>query len=90
MNADQQQALSGELAVRLLAAMRAAGAQKSWSLSELAHALDPQEWQSLLPPLRQAIKTLARAGRLVLTRKGKPADPDTIKGVYRIGLPRHD
>ncbi|OYW87619.1 MAG: hypothetical protein B7Z22_04075 [Hyphomonas sp. 32-62-5] len=30
---------------------------------------------------------LAREGRLVITRHNKPADPDTFKGVYRIGLP---
>ena len=33
---------------------------------------------------------LARAGRLVIYRKGKPADPDDFRGVYRIGLPRGD
>jgi hypothetical protein len=33
---------------------------------------------------------LARAGRLVVYRKGKPADPNDFRGVYRIGLPRGD
>ena len=30
---------------------------------------------------------LARAGRLVIFRKGKPADPEDFRGVYRLGLP---
>jgi len=33
---------------------------------------------------------LAQAGRLVIYRKGKPVDPLDFKGVYRLGLPRHD
>ena len=30
---------------------------------------------------------LARQGKLVITRHGKPADPDSFKGVYRLKLP---
>jgi hypothetical protein len=30
---------------------------------------------------------LARDGRLVITRHGKPADPDDFKGVWRMRLP---
>jgi hypothetical protein len=30
---------------------------------------------------------LARAGRLVILRHGKPADPDDFKGVWRMRLP---
>jgi len=26
----------------------------------------------------------------VIYRKGKPADPNDFRGVYRLGLPRHD
>ena len=33
---------------------------------------------------------LAQAGRLVIYRKGKPADPSDFRGVYRLGLPRQD
>ncbi len=34
--------------------------------------------------------TDAVAGRLVIYRKGKPADPSDFRGVYRLGLPRQD
>ncbi len=33
---------------------------------------------------------LAQGGRLVIYRKGKPVDPNDFRGVYRLGLPRHD
>jgi hypothetical protein len=41
-------------------------------------------------PIRRAAVALAHAGRLVIYRKGKPADPDDFRGVYRLGLPRQD
>ena len=40
--------------------------------------------------LTQPAVSLALAGRLVIYRKGKPADPTDFRGVYRLGLPRHD
>jgi hypothetical protein len=41
-------------------------------------------------PIRRAAVQLALAGRLVIYRKGKPADPNDFRGVYRLGLPRQD
>jgi hypothetical protein len=40
-----------------------------------------------LPPVRAAAVGLARAGRVVILRHGKPADPETFKGVWRLRLP---
>ena len=51
---------------------------------------DDLAWRRWLPPVRSAAIGLARAGRLVIYRKGKPADPDNFRGVVRLGLPRHD
>jgi hypothetical protein len=59
--------------------------------TELAQALAPDaEWPRLLPLVRKAAVELALAGRLVIYRKGKPVDPADFKGVWRMGLPRHD
>ena len=64
---------------------------KTLSPPELAHAMSPgDDWHSLLVPIRKAAVALARSGRLVIYRKGKPADPNDFRGVYRLGLPRHD
>ena len=35
---------------------------------------------------RTAVK-LMKEGRLVITRKGRPVDPDDFRGVYRLSLP---
>lgn len=48
------------------------------------------DWHALLVPIRRAAVDLARHGRLVIYRKGKPVDPNDFRGVYRLGLPRHD
>ena len=61
------------------------------SAPEIAHAIAPEgDWHGLLMPIRRAAVTLAQAGRLVIYRKGKPADPNDFRGVYRLGLPRQD
>ena len=61
------------------------------SAPEIAHAISPEgDWHGLLMPIRRAAVALAVAGRLVIYRKGKPADPNDFRGVYRLGLPRQD
>jgi hypothetical protein len=69
------------------------GPGKTVSPTEAARALvgdDPKRWGALMQPVRQIAVRLAQEGRLVITRKGKPVDPADFKGVYRLGLPRHD
>ena len=74
----------------LLAAL-ARGSGKTFSAPELAQEIAIEaDWHSLLMPIRRAAVKLALDGRLVIYRKGKPADPNDFKGVYRLGLPRHD
>ncbi|MDE2363353.1 MAG: DUF3253 domain-containing protein [Hyphomicrobiales bacterium] len=51
---------------------------------------DDLAWRRWLSPVRNTAKGLARQGRLVIYRKGKPADPDDFRGVIRLGLPRSD
>jgi hypothetical protein len=48
------------------------------------------DWHDLLVPIRRSAVKLAQDGRLVIYRKGKPVDPSDFRGVYRLGLPRHD
>jgi hypothetical protein len=66
-------------------------APRTLSAPEIAHAINPEgDWHALLSPIRLAAVALAQAGRLVIYRKGKPADPNDFRGVYRLGLPRQD
>jgi hypothetical protein len=60
---------------------------KSVSPEEVARAVDPAGWRRELPTVRPVAVGLARAGRLVILRHGKPADPADFKGVWRMRLP---
>ena len=60
---------------------------KSVSPEEVARAVDPEGWRRLLGHVRATAVGLARQQRLVITRHGKPADPEDFKGVYRLKLP---
>jgi len=69
------------------------GPDKTICPSDAARALagdKPDEWGPLMQPLRRVAVRLAKEGRLVIYRKGKQADPDDFKGLYRLGLPRDD
>ncbi len=49
----------------------------------------PDLWRRYLPAANQQALHLARQGRVVVLRKGKPADPTKpIKGLIRLTLPR--
>lgn len=64
---------------------------KTLSAPEIAQAIAAgSDWHALLMPIRRAAVALAQSGRLVIYRKGKPADPLDFRGVYRLGLPRQD
>jgi len=48
----------------------------------------PDAWRRYLKPVKQQAVSLARQGRIVILRKGKPADPHApIKGVIRLAAP---
>ena len=56
-------------------------------LRPASRALDPEGWRRQLGHVRNTAIGLARQGKLVITRHGKPADPESFKGVYRLRLP---
>lgn len=60
---------------------------KSIAPEEAAKALNPEGWRRELGRVRGEAVGLARAGRLVILRHNKPADPNSFKGVYRLRLP---
>ncbi|MGB3865882.1 MAG: DUF3253 domain-containing protein [Xanthobacteraceae bacterium] len=74
----------------LLTVLARAGG-KTLSAPEIAHAIaSGDDWHALLVPIRRTAVSLAQAGRLIIYRKGKIADPADFRGVYRLGLPRQD
>ncbi len=74
--------------LRLLAE---AGPGRTISPTDAAREIVPgTEWHLAMPQIRRAAIALAVEGRLVILRKGRPADPHDFKGVYRLALPRQD
>ena len=69
------------------------GPGRSVDPAEAARALGgphPDGWGPLMQPIRRIAVRLAHEGRLVITRKGKPVDPNDFRGVYRISAPHQD
>ncbi len=85
--------LESDLEAAILTLARAKGPDKSIDPSEPAkHVASVRgiDWHQLMQPVRRAAVRLATEGRLVILRKGKPADPADFKGVYRLTVPRQD
>ena len=71
----------------IFALLAEAGPGKTIDPAAVAKALEPEAWRRKLPQVRNEAVGLARQGLLVITRHGKPADPEAFKGVYRLKLP---
>ena len=63
---------------------------KSIEPADVAKALQPEQWQRMMPKVRGTALGLMRQGRLTITKKGKPVDPNAFKGVIRLRLPTAD
>lgn len=87
------QASEAELATLILSEVAEQGPGKTVDPQEVARSVGgphPDGWGPLMQPIRRAAVRLAREGRIVIYRKGKPVDPDDFRGVYRLGLPREE
>ena len=63
------------------------GEGRSLSPEQVARAAAGDDWRRTLPQVRAAAVGMARQGRLVILRHGRPADPEGFKGVYRLRAP---
>jgi hypothetical protein len=67
---------------------------KSVNPETVARAIDAESWRKRLGDVRAAAVRLALAGRIEITRHGKPVDPENFKGVWRLRsagtAPPHD
>ena len=49
---------------------------------------DPDDqWRKYMLAVKQQAKSLARAGRISIIRRGKPIDPAKMKGLVKFSLP---
>ena len=74
----------------ILTLLMARGPDKSICPTEAARLLagnpTDERWRAGLSPVRLAAQRRARAGRLQILRKGKPIDPEELRGVIRLRL----
>lgn len=80
-----------DLEAVMLDLLRRRGPDRTICPSEVARAVGgdhPDGWSPLMHPVRSVAVRLMKEGRVVITRKGRPVDPDDFKGVYRLALPR--
>ena len=91
MSTDSDTLAALEAELLRLAAER--GPDKTACPSEAARAVagsHPDQWGRLMTPIRTIAVRLANEGRLIITRKGKPVDPNDFRGVWRIAQPRSE
>ena len=70
----------------ILSLAAACGQAGSITPEDVARAVDPEHWHKHLHEVRAAAVRLAKDGRIVILRKGKPVDPDAFKGVIRLRI----
>lgn len=54
--------------------------------SEIARALEPEDWRPLMQPVRDAASELQRAGRVDAYQRGRPVNVDEARGPIRLRL----
>lgn len=86
---DPRRVKAGRIRDVLLLMAAEAPSGKPISPDAVARAIagkDEKVWRRLMKPIKDEAARLAKAGKVVLMRKGKPADPDRVRGLYRIRL----
>lgn len=72
----------------ILSLVATAGTGSVITPTAAAQAVSDDKWQRVLKDVRAEAVRLMKSGHVVIYRKGRPVeDPDTFKGVYKIGLP---
>ncbi|MGB1250971.1 MAG: DUF3253 domain-containing protein [Candidatus Promineifilaceae bacterium] len=76
--------ISDERVYDTIVEMVRANPEKAIRPEDVARSLRDREWQGLLKRIRLFVAKLASDGYVAIMRKGRIADPDDFKGVYRI------
>ncbi|MEM6365077.1 MAG: DUF3253 domain-containing protein [Planctomycetota bacterium] len=79
---------SNQIEEKILAIVRLRGKTKSICPSEVARALNADQWRDQMELVRDAAIRLEREGKIVITQKGQPVDGQQARGPvrYRIRL----
>jgi len=65
------------------------GPDKTVCPSEVARALEQNDWRALMPQVREVGVALAKSGQITVMQKGQVVDPESARGPirYRLTLP---
>lgn len=80
-------ASEAEIEQAILDLLAARGPGRSISPSEAAERVAGAEWRRELWRVRRVAAAMMKRGALVIVRKGRPVDPDDVRGVVRLRLP---
>ena len=75
-----------EVRETILALCREEGLAGKVKPETIAMEILPRHWRTLLKRIRIMSTHLAHEGKIVILRKGEPADPDDFKGLYRLRI----
>ncbi len=86
-NVRRKRRISDEVIVETIIQLCAAASPDQQVRPEdVAIAINPDDWQSLLKRIRLTARQLAEVGYVDILRKGKRVAPDDFKGVYRLAI----
>jgi len=77
---------AAQVEAAILRLVTAAGPTASISPEDVAKALAPETWRSLLAAVRQHAVRLMQQGRIDILRKGKAVTAAEVRGVIRLRL----
>lgn len=86
MTIDPRRVKAAEIRTRMMALAGERGPNRNVDPMEVAVAIaghDEKIWRRLMKPIKEEARRLAAAGEIVVLRKGKPADPETLRGLWR-------
>lgn len=75
-----------EVRETILTLCREEGLEGKVKPETVAMEILPRHWRTLLKRIRIMSQHLAHEGKIVILRKGEPADPDDFKGLYRLRI----
>lgn len=76
--------------VAIMNQLEIVGPDKTVGPADIARGLmgnDEKRWRLAMKSIRRVAVALSHAGEATIRRKGKIADPEIFRGVYRIGHP---
>jgi len=89
MTIDPRRVKAAEIRTRMIAIASERGPGRNVDPMEVAVAIaghDEKIWRRLMKPIKEEAKRLAAGGEIVVLRKGKPADPETLRGLWRFRI----